>query len=219
MESMDRAALAKIFRDNKTEQALKYVEASIRMQGHRGYQKALQERIPTEKAIAKYGPMMFYQSPAAFAPSVKALTPPHIRPADTLAREKFDWMKAHPKSRPEDYETVTYPGTKSVEGSPATSGEVKTFFGLDAFAKDKPPQPAIPGIEGTPSRTRRVLIAPPSTNLTAQAAQAPPPTPPAQKPASAAPSPMPKTKSELKSGQRYITPRGEATWDGEKFVK
>lgn len=31
--------------------------------------------------------------------------------------------------------------------------------------------------------------------------------------------PMPSVKTELKTGQRYNTSRGEATWDGEKFVQ
>lgn len=80
MTGLNRNALAQIFRDNKTEEALKYVEASIQMQGQRGYQNALKNGDAAEKAIAKYGPMMFYRSPNAFAPSVKALTPPPVIP-------------------------------------------------------------------------------------------------------------------------------------------
>jgi hypothetical protein len=33
-----------------------------------------------------------------------------------------------------------------------------------------------------------------------------------------APEPMPASKAELRKGTRYTTPRGVATWDGEKFV-
>jgi hypothetical protein len=80
MTGLNRNALAQIFRDNKTEEALKYVEAAIQMQGQRGYQNALKSGEAAEKAIAKYGPMMFYRSPNAFAPSVKALTPPPVIP-------------------------------------------------------------------------------------------------------------------------------------------
>ncbi len=37
--------------------------------------------------------------------------------------------------------------------------------------------------------------------------------------ATSAPIPLPKEKSELVSGRKYITSKGEATWDGSKFVK
>lgn len=38
-------------------------------------------------------------------------------------------------------------------------------------------------------------------------------------PAASSAIPMPSAKTELVPGTRYSTPRGEATWDGEKFVK
>jgi hypothetical protein len=40
--------------------------------------------------------------------------------------------------------------------------------------------------------------------------------PPANPPA--APRPMPKEKKDLVSGQVYATPRGNARWDGSKFI-
>lgn len=208
MTGLNRNALAQIFRDNKTEEALKYVEAAIQMQGQRGYQNALKSGEAAEKAIAKYGPMMFYRSPNAFAPSVKALTPPPVipnaawnsantntgapgyfqlgkggvnvpRPADTLAREKFEWLKTRPpKPGPADYTTFSkkleedQPATPAITGSPAE----KRFgwFGIDRLAEDKPAVEAQPARPFREAGTYTSRIAPPAS-LTAQAAQTAPP--------------------------------------------
>lgn len=56
------------------------------------------------------------------------------------------------------------------------------------------------------------------TDLQAQQATLKPVWQPNAPAAAAAPVPLPKTKAELKAGQVYQTPRGAATWDGQKFV-
>jgi hypothetical protein len=60
--------------------ALKAIDAAIQFQGMRGYQQALKDGQPAEKAMTKYGPMIFRNRPGAFGSSVKALTPPSMTP-------------------------------------------------------------------------------------------------------------------------------------------
>lgn len=192
MEGINREAVNRLFQEQPADVAMKAIEAAVQFQGLRGYQQAIKNGEAPEKALVKYGPMIFNKQAGAFGPSMKAITPPpnavwspatngapgaftmpgHMplvpqptgpKPSDILAREKFDWMKAHPKANPEDYETIHFPGTKPIEGLPAVPGEVRSFLGIDALAKDKPAQPAIPGVPGTPSRTRKVLISKPSS--------------------------------------------------------
>lgn len=84
MESIDPAAIARAYQARNIEEAEKAVTAAIQFQGLRGYQQALQSGEPAAKALTRYGPMMFYQRPAAFGPAVRAVTPP--KPAAPMIR-------------------------------------------------------------------------------------------------------------------------------------
>src|SRR6185436_3657981 len=64
--------------------AQKVLAAAIQFQGQRGYQQALKSGEPAEKAMAKYGPMIFYKTPQAFGPAQRALNPPVARPMNEL---------------------------------------------------------------------------------------------------------------------------------------
>jgi len=73
--------------------ALKAVDAAIQFQGLRGYQQALKNGVPSEKAMAKFGPMIFRKTPQALGPSIRALTPPAARPTSALDQARIDEMK------------------------------------------------------------------------------------------------------------------------------
>jgi len=182
-QELDPAAVAEGLKSGKIDESLKQIHAAQYFLGSRLLKQA-QEKGDTN-GIMRATMMMFPQHPQVGVNLYKSLVPPVARPVnaleqarideikrrattpnpkDVLAREKFEWMKAHPKANPEDYETIHFPGTKPIEGLPAVPGEVKSFLGIDALAKDKPAQPAIPGVPGTPSTTRKVLIAKPSTS-------------------------------------------------------
>jgi hypothetical protein len=61
--------------------ALKAADAAIQFQGLRGYQQALKNGVPAEKAMAKFGPMIFRKTPQALGPSIRSLTPPPVKPS------------------------------------------------------------------------------------------------------------------------------------------
>jgi len=182
-QDLNQDAVIEGLKSGNVDQALKQINAAQYFLGSRLLKQA-QEKNDTN-GMMRATMMMFPQHPQVGVNLYKSLVPPVARPVnaleqarideikrrattpspkDVLARDKFEWMKAHPKANPEDYETIHYPGTKPIEGLPAVPGEVKSFLGIDALAKDKPAQPAIPGVPGTPSRTRKVLIAKPSTD-------------------------------------------------------
>lgn len=87
MGSINPAAVAELYRTQKIADAEKAVSAAIQFQGLRGYQQALKSGEPAEKALARYGPMMFYSKPQALGPSVRAVTPPQINPNQAAALE------------------------------------------------------------------------------------------------------------------------------------
>jgi len=80
MEALNPEAIANVYRTQKLRDAEKAVSAAIQFQGLRGYQEALKAGEPAEKALTKYGPMMFYSRPTAFGPAVRALSPPQLTP-------------------------------------------------------------------------------------------------------------------------------------------
>lgn len=103
IERIDRNALLRTFQEHPVDEATKHITQAIQFQGHRGYQKAIQDGVPPEKALARYGPMMFYRAPQAFAPAVKALTPPVMTPYQTarlgLERERMNKPVAVPQNK------------------------------------------------------------------------------------------------------------------------
>ncbi len=135
---------------------------------------------------------------------------------------------AEKKLNPTDYYTEEIdPST----GSEAVPAKTDRWFGL-------PDVPAVPAVPAHGKITRRVPIG----RLGAALGEAPPeplpsdyqlgtPEPAAPNMGSLlnaqpgvdqswmTPTPIPKSKSELVTGKVYMTSRGLATWDGEKFVK
>lgn len=97
MGSINPAAVEALYRTQKIEDAEKAVAAAVQFQGLRGYQQALEKGEPAEKALARYGPMMFYSKPQSFAPSVRALTPPQINPNQEAALNFRREMADRPK--------------------------------------------------------------------------------------------------------------------------
>lgn len=85
MGGIDRNAVMQMFQEQQIEDAQKVLAAAIQFQGQRGYQQALKSGEPAEKAMAKYGPMIFYKTPQAFGPAQRALRPPPVKP-------NYEWV-------------------------------------------------------------------------------------------------------------------------------
>lgn len=108
--------LPRSFLDSLSQQpvdvALKAVDAAIQFQGLRGYQQALKGGEPAEKAMAKFGPMIFRKTPQALGPAMRSLTPPTITPnqavQNTLAREKFEYQKSQPPKLASPYPELNF---------------------------------------------------------------------------------------------------------------
>jgi len=88
MEALNSEAIANVYRTQKLRDAEKAVSAAIQFQGLRGYQEALKAGEPAEKALTKYGPMMFYSRPTAFGPAVRAVRPPQLTPYQEAVLEE-----------------------------------------------------------------------------------------------------------------------------------
>lgn len=73
-------AIQNLFETQKMEDAEKALSAAIQFQGLRGYQQALKSGEAAEKAMTKYGPMMFYQRPTAVGSAIRSVTPPQMTP-------------------------------------------------------------------------------------------------------------------------------------------
>ncbi len=145
MTGFDVAALNENIKNQGVERALKATEAAIQFQGQRGYQQALKNGESVEKAITKYGPMMFYRTPQAFAPSVRALTPPVVPQITPYQREVLDLRR----------QGLTAPGASSLpaEFQRDPNKEYITKGGA-LIPKVKPPAPEarsitipVPGVE------------------------------------------------------------------------
>ena len=80
MGAIDQAAIAENIKNFGVEKAMKGIEAAIQFQGMRGYQQALKNGESSEKAMVRFGPMIFHKQAQAFAPTMKALTPPAVKP-------------------------------------------------------------------------------------------------------------------------------------------
>lgn len=170
MESLNPRWTEQLFREQKPDVALKAIEAAIQFQGLRGYQQALKNGEAADKAMARYGPMIFRKTPQALGSSLKALTPPAMTPYQAsqaaLAREKFNHAKTNPppvqvggglyqvNPKTGKYEALIAPPEKTMtETIPASPGQAaiqaspaikRSFLGIDALAKDQP------AVEGRP---------------------------------------------------------------------
>lgn len=194
MEGLNPRGVDQLFREQPVDVALKAVEAAIQFQGMRGYQQALKDGQPAEKAMARFGPMIFRKTPQAMGPAVRSLTPPVARPTSALDQARIDEIKRKGglptkpdvrnaagglfriKSdgtvetlveRPPDasqFETQTRK-VKAVPGSDAVPAKSGKFLGIP-FRSPTPAQPAVPGQEAyTTSRKIRL----PGTNAPAMA--------------------------------------------------
>lgn len=80
MGDINPQAVNQLFQTQKMEDAEKALSAAIQFQGLRGYQQALQKGEAAEKAMTRYGPMMFYQRPTAVGSAIRSVTPPQMTP-------------------------------------------------------------------------------------------------------------------------------------------
>lgn len=90
MGDINPQAVNQLFQTQKMEDAEKALSAAIQFQGLRGYQQALKSGEAAEKAMTRYGPMMFYQRPAAVGSAIRSVTPQVISP---YQREVIDARK------------------------------------------------------------------------------------------------------------------------------
>lgn len=194
MEGLNPRGVDQLFREQPVDVALKAVEAAIQFQGMRGYQQALKDGQPAEKAMARFGPMIFRKTPQAMGPAVRSLTPPVARPTSDLDQARIDEIKRKwtipPKAdvrnaagglyqvnpdgtvttrveRPPDasqFETQTRK-VEAVPGSDAVPATSGKFLGIP-FRSPTPAQPAVPGQEAY-TTSRKVRIA--GTNAPAAA--------------------------------------------------
>lgn len=222
MEGLNPRGVDQLFREQPVDVALKAVEAAIQFQGMRGYQQALKDGQPAEKAMARFGPMIFRKTPQAMGPAVRSLTPPVARPTSALDQARIDEIKRKGglptkpdvrnaagglfriKSdgtvetlveRPPDasqFETQTRK-VEAVDEIPASSGK---FLGFQVGT----PRPAVPR---TPAYTASRKIRLPGTN-------APAATPPASAPANTSD----KVRVKGPNGQTGKVPKGTKLPEG-----
>jgi hypothetical protein len=62
------------FSNLPVDQAGKAIEAAVRYQGQRGYQLDIQGGMPADKAMAKWGPLLFHSAPGAMSTAMRGLT-------------------------------------------------------------------------------------------------------------------------------------------------
>lgn len=185
MAGINWSAVQENIKNQGIEAALKATSAAIQFQGLRGYQQALKNGEAPEKAMVKYGPMIFNKQAQAFAPSMRALTPPTITPQNA-ARNAFEERRVKLLEK-----AATQPKPAA---PPVVTESVRQVPNPNILTQRQTP------ILSLTNRTTRGL----SPQTIAPAPQV---------------LPLPKSKDELKKGARYSTARGEATWNGEKFVK
>lgn len=156
MAGMDMNAVNANMRNMGVERASKAIEAAIQFQGLRGYQQALKNGEAPEKAMVKYGPMIFNRQAQAFAPSMRALTPPTITPQDAT-RNAFEERRvkllenaatqqkpAAPPTVSETIRQVPNPNILTQRQTPILSLTNRTTKGVS-------PQPIAPSATAPPS--------------------------------------------------------------------
>jgi hypothetical protein len=62
------------FQSFPVDQAGKAIEAAVRYQGQRGYQLDIQGGMPADRAMAKWGPLLFHSAPGAMSTAMRGLT-------------------------------------------------------------------------------------------------------------------------------------------------
>ncbi len=231
MSSINPQAVAEWYRTQKIEDADRAVSSAIQFQGLRGYQQALKSGESAEKALAKYGPMMFYSRPQAFGPSVRALTPkppptvPQITPYQKESLElQRQRLNRTPTMTPYQQEQVALRKQEIANRRPPASPLEKADISIaqEAYkaAVDELQQlgerkeGGMLGLGGNAKAYDAAVKARDEARAKLEGA-----TPKLSEQAAKTATPMPRNKAELKRGERYLTPRGEATWDGEKFVQ
>jgi hypothetical protein len=112
-------------------EAMKAVDAAIQYQGLRGYQEALKNGEPAEKAMAKFGPMIFRSHPQALGPSVRALTPPPnavFNPATNGIPANWSLPGHLPKQTRAPDKPVIRSANKGIYSFDPVTGERKTLL-------------------------------------------------------------------------------------------
>lgn len=186
-------AIQRLFETQKLEDAQKALSMAIQFQGVRGYQEALKSGEPAEKALTRYGPMMFYQRPSAFGPAVRAVTPPTITPYQQQILDERSRRSSQPHVRSipgggfvsinptnQAVTTIREP-TESSSGSPSKFNAVVDFDRMRNpirlpmtgdqfrnFMETAPPRLQTNSVNTTISR----MLQPPSTSATGTNASA-----------------------------------------------
>jgi len=205
MSSMNPEAVRALYQNSKIEDANKAMSAAIQFQGLRGYQEALKQGESAEKALTRYGPMMFYSKPSAIAPMMKATMPEKVPQITPYQRESLDLqnrrlnqtptmtpyqaeqiaLRKAAAAKPPEPKTMTI--RETLEATPATpeipAVEFKQrgsgiFDRLIPDRKAQAYQPAMPA-QGERTVTRKVPVtgATPAPTLSEQAAKTAPPMP------------------------------------------
>ena len=196
MGTIDQTAIAENIKNFGVEEAMKGIEAAVQFQGIRGYQQALKSGESAEKAMARFGPMMFARHPRDYATIMKALTP-------AAATPNAIWNPANTNTGAPGYFQLGRGGV-NVPRPPAVP-------------KPPPPPTVSETIRQVPNRNLLTQRLQPMLSLTNRTTRGLSP-PQATKSVSEV-LPLPKSKEMLRNGARYVTARGEATWNGEKFVQ
>lgn len=151
----------RLFEEQKPDVALKAIEAAIQYQGLRGYQQALKNGEAADKAMARYGPMIFRKTPQAMGPAIRAMTPPVMTPYQqsqaNLAREKFDYSRtntaASAKGMP-DYvieRTSTKPNPDLQSATKVPFINTTNYTTRTVLPRSVAPKPAAPAATNAPS--------------------------------------------------------------------
>lgn len=194
------------FNSLPVEQASKAVEAAEQLIARNGYQKDIQNGMPSNTALAKWGPMLFKgASGLATIERMSGGMTPYQKTTTELQQQRLK-LAQQPKTLTEAQKAI------------ADRSKERLAFQREQFAA-----------KGVPTEVLKVPIDPANlmagtrtfkqarTNAPAAVTAPAATTAPAAVPAKA--NPMPSKKADLVKGQAYQTARGVATWDGEKFVK
>lgn len=212
----------------------KAYEAGVRFQ-HMREAERMREAGATEREIwGRLGLGMMYNNPSAYVSRMGQLTPApdpqltNFGGADAVIEGKNKTVKFIPRSAiaQEPFEPVTkiVDGEKVVKLSPnrwqLVNGDEPSPSVLRTIYKDeitdlKEDLETLPDNNRPDTVAQRTALQKQIAELRAKRKSL---SDTSARPA-ATTLPMPKSKSELVNGQIYATPRGVATWDGDKFVK
>lgn len=118
-------AIQRLFETQKMDDAEKALSAAIQFQGLRGYQQALKSGEAAEKAMTRFGPMMFYQRPSAVGSAIRSVTPPQMTPfQQATIDERKRRALIPPQMTPYQQATIDERRNRSPRVSPIVSEDI-----------------------------------------------------------------------------------------------